>query len=158
MKRIFLMFLPLLMLLFAPAASAQSDGHGKGDRQRWMKEMRQYKMEYLTRQLELTDDQRQEFSTLYQQMDTEIDNANRDTRRMVRDVEKKGSSATALEQEKAAEAMFELKGKEGEIEMKYFPKFKKILKPAQLLKLKKAEQDFTRELMKHNREKKGQKK
>ena len=59
--------------------------------------------------------------------------------------------ASDTELEAAAQAVFDLKQKEGRIEAEYFEKFKEILTPRQLLKLKSAERKFAQYLMRHHR-------
>ena len=71
---------------------------------------------------------------------------------------KKNKEATDLEYEKLAEAQFEQKAREAKIELKYLKEFKTILTPRQLIKLKKAERDFSRELMKKHQERAAKRK
>ena len=111
--------------------------------------------EYIARKLDLSEEQKTKFLPLYNRMDEEMRQAAEQAMKMEREVRKKGKQATDLEYEKAAEAQFELKGKENIIEMKYF---KKMLSPCQLFKLKKAERDFSRELMKKHNERKRENK
>lgn len=122
------------------------------NQERWEKEMRQYKNDFIVKSLDITDAQKAKFLPLYNKMDDEIRCLNMQTMQLARTVKTKGASATDLEKEKAAEAQFELKGKEGAIEMKYFKEFRSILSPEQLFKLKGAERNFSRQLMNHNRE------
>lgn len=145
-----LMLLPIALLAQKPSAR---------EREAWMKEMQQVKNEYIARKLELSDEQKTKFLPLYNRMDEEMRQVAEQAMKMERSVRKKGPQATDLEYEKAAEAQFELKGKENRIEMKYFNDFKTMLTPRQLFKLKKAERDFSRELMKkHNERKRDNKK
>lgn len=75
----------------------------------------------------------------------------RETRKLEKDVKKKGDSATDAELEKAAEARAELKAKQGALEKEYFQKFKKVLTPEQLFKLGDTEKEFARKLMESNK-------
>lgn len=129
----------------------------QGDRQRWMKEMRQYKAEFIAKSLKLSDEQRQKFIPLYEEMEAQTNELQDQVRRMEKSVTEKGDKATDLELEKAAEAMTELKGKENVVEMRYFAEFKKVLDKRQLFQIKSAERKFTKELMRHNRQSKGKK-
>lgn len=147
-----LLILILLMVSLPTVIYAQKPT--ERERKVWMKEMRQYKNDFIARKLCLTEEQKAKFLPIYNKMDAEIYKLNDQTMRMERDVKKKGKDATDLEYEKAAEAQFELKAKEAEIEMKYFGEFKKVLNPQQLLKLKRVERDFSRDLMKRHHEKK----
>lgn len=150
MTRMFRIILAALIVTIMTVAPAYADGRpSKEQRDRWFKEMQQYKREYLVKEMDLTDEQKAKFLPVYDNMEQEIRRLHNETRQLVRDVDKKGDKATALEREKAAEASFELRSKEGAIEMKYYKEMKSFLSPDQLLKFKKAEDKFTRELMKH---------
>lgn len=146
-----LLFIFIALILLPIAMSAQKPT--QRERRAWMKEMQQYKNDYISRKLELTEDQKAKFLPLYNRMEEEERAIAEQTARMERDVRKKGDAASDLEYEKAAEAQFELKAKESQIELKYFREFKTVLSPKQLLKLKRAERDFSRELMKKHHEK-----
>ncbi|MDO4319877.1 MAG: hypothetical protein Q4C34_04810 [Bacteroidales bacterium] len=120
------------------------------DRQRWLGEMRNYKHDFLTKELSLTREQQRDFFPLYDEMEDEIARINAETR----EVETRASAnqdATDIELENAARTVFELKRAEGQIEMTYFDKFKTILTPRQLLLLKNTERRFTQQLVKHHR-------
>ena len=116
-----------------------------------MKEMQQFKNDFIAKKLNLTEEQKAKFLPLYNSMDEEIRKAQNEAEQLYRQTLKKGEKATDLEYEKAAEAVYELKGRENTIEMKYFNDYKQILSPNQLFQLKVAERDFTRQLMKQHR-------
>ena len=120
------------------------------DRQRWLAEIRQYKHEFLIKELELTDEQQGPFCQLYDQMEDDIEQLNSQTRALQQQVEA-NDQATDLEVTNAARTIFELKRAEGQIEMTYFDRFAKILTPRQLLNLKAAERKFTQHLVNHHR-------
>lgn len=124
---------------------------GNRERQAWMKEMQQYKNDFISKKLNLTEEQKSKFIPLYNQMEEEIRKTQDEADQLYRQTNQKGVKATDLEYEKAAEAAYELKGRENEIEMRYFKEFKGILNARQLFQLKDAERDFTRQLMKHQR-------
>lgn len=152
MKKTTLIFTLFLSLILAPLyVSAQNVEPGSRDRDAWMKEMQQFKNDFISRKLDLTDEQKNKFLPLYNQMDEEVRGIQEETRNLEKQTVDKGDKATELEYEKAAEALYELKGRENVIEMKYFDQFKKILTPKQLFKLKESERDFTRELMNQRR-------
>lgn len=120
------------------------------DRQRWLAEIRQYKHEFLIKELVLTDEQQGPFFELYDQMEDEIEQLNSQTRALQQQVEA-NDQASDLEVTNAARTIFELKRAEGQIEMTYFDRFAKILTPRQLLNLKSAERKFTQHLVNHHR-------
>lgn len=154
LKRIAFAIIAIAMISLPAIAQKNDNG---ADRQRWRKEMRQLKNDFMVRELKLTNDQREKFLPAYNAMEDEIDAVNRDTRKMTREVEKKGDAATELEYEKATDAMFEAKAREGAIEKKYVKQFRSVLSREQMFKLKRVEQKFTRELMKHHNDNGGSK-
>ncbi|MBD5312839.1 MAG: Spy/CpxP family protein refolding chaperone [Duncaniella sp.] len=150
MKRIALSLILVLSAILLPF-SAQAQRPSGREREAWMKEMQQFKNDFITKKLALTDEQKAKFIPLYNSMDEEIRKTQAETEKLYRNTSKKDSKVTDLEYEKAAEALYELKGRENDIEMKYFKEFKQILTPKQLFQLKDAERDFTRQLMKQHR-------
>lgn len=150
MKKVAILFTFLMAAIVLPVLAQGQRPSGR-DRESWMKEIQQYKNDYIAKKLELTDEQRAKFLPLYNAMDEEIRKAQDESEQLSRQTLSKEEKATDLEYEKAAEAMYELKGRENAIEMKYFNEYKTILTPRQLFKLKDAEKDFTRELMKQHR-------
>lgn len=135
----------------APQQREQPQRHGRnGNREeykQWMEQMRKYKNDFLTRELKLTDEQKEKFLPLYEKMDAEKRQVERDTRHMEHAVREKGDKATDLELEKAADALVELGGKQNEIERRYHAEFKKILTKRQLFNLSDAERKFQKNLM-----------
>lgn len=122
----------------------------EADRQRWLSEIRQYKHEFLIKELSLTDDQQAPFFELYDKMEDEIEQLNLQTRELEQQIQA-NDQASDLEVTNAARTIFELKRAEGQIEMTYFERFAKILNPRQLLHLKAAERKFTQQLVNHHR-------
>jgi len=152
MKRV--LTFAIIVLLTVPAIWAQPDGIQQ-DRKRWFREMTQYKHEFLAKELSLTKEQEEKFFPMYDKMESETRELNRQARSMEKTVQDKGDKATDLEYEKAAEALQELKGKEGAVETRYFNDFKTVLTKKQLFQLKQAERKFTHMIMNHHRGPKG---
>lgn len=142
----------ILTLLFASSVTAEAQQRKRltaEDRQKYLGEMRQFKHEFLVKELELTRDQQNAFFPVYDKMDDELTQVADETR----DLENKVAAdekATDTELESAARTVFEQKSKEGDIEKAYFDKFKGILSPRQLLKLKSAERKFTQQLVRQH--------
>ncbi len=143
----------LLMLLFSAMSM-----HATDNRAKWFKELRQYKHEFLAKELGLTKDQQSKFFPIYSEMTKKIMRLNDDTRAMEGRIDRSKTDVSDLEYEKGAEALFELKAKEAKIENEYYPKFKQILTPKQLYLLPKAEKKFTRQLMRQHNKAKSNKK
>lgn len=141
------LFIALLML----PLSLGAQGKKPENRDAWMKEMQQYKVEYISKALNLSEEQKTKFASLYNAMDDEIRKTQKMAENIAKQTSKNEAKATDAEFERAAMTLYELKGKENAIEMRYFREFKKILSPKQLFRLKDVERDFTMQLMKHQR-------
>ncbi len=145
-KRTVLTIILLLSVASFASAAAQSSVLSPDDRQRWLSEIRNYKHDFLARELDLSREQQNEFFPLYDEMEDRIEALNAQARDIEANVSE-NPDAGDLEILGAAYAQFELKKLEGEIELEYYDKFKEILKPQQLLQLKNAEKLFTRQLV-----------
>ena len=153
MHRYILLLFSLLMLSLS--ASADHPGKPDGDREAWMKEMQQYKIDYLVKKLDLTDEQKAAFVPLYTRMDNELRAAIDKCWNLTRQVKKKGKAATEADYLAASQAQWDCKAQEARIESSYYSEFKKILTPSQLFSLKPAEQQFMKNVMKKHREHHG---
>lgn len=145
MNRIYLII--LFIATVASSALAQPRPTPE-NRERWKSELRNYKHDFMVRELDLSRDQQSKFFPLYDQMEDSIEQINTDTRELEKRI---GDDASDIETEAAARALFGQKSREGQLELEYFDSFKTILTPRQLLKLKSAERQFMRRLMHHNR-------
>lgn len=141
----------MVMFFGSLALSAQDkDQVKRGDRERFMTEMRNFKHDFLAKELDLSKDEQREFFPIYDRMEDEIGKLNDETRQLERKIEK-DKNASDLELETATKAIVDQKGKEALIEGEYYEKFKSILSPRQLFNLKNAERKFNQELMRHHR-------
>ena len=131
----------ILVLAIASATSAQNS------RTKFQSDMYQAKHEMIIEEVGLTMTQQKQFMPLYEQMEREIYEVNRNARALANEVEKK-KNPTDKDYEAAASALSNTRMREGEIEAKYFEKFSKILSKKQLFLLKQAEVKFTREVLK----------
>ncbi len=142
----------LLFLIAIMLCSLSVDAqNNRPDKKQWLEEMRQLRVNFIAKNLQLTKEQRDKFVPAYESMSRELEKVMGETHQLYRTVKKKGAAASEIEKEKAAEAMYECKGKENQIEMKYFIKFKTILTSDQLLNLKATEHRFNKRLMKQRR-------
>ena len=130
-----------MVIAITAAASAQNG------RTKFATDMYQAKHEMIIEELGLTQTQQKQFMPLYEQMEREIYQVNRNARALAAEVEKK-KNPSDRDYEVAASALSNTRMREGEIEAKYFEKFSKILSKKQLFLLKQAEGKFTREMLK----------
>lgn len=147
MKRNIIFLFTVCLLSFTSAFAQQPQDKAK--REQWFKNMVQTKIDYLSKQMDLTPEQKSRFEKQYTAMSMETARLANDTRALQRSVAKK-DNASDVEYEKAAEAVAEFKSKEGAIELKYFNQFKAYLTKKQLFQLKNAEHKWMRELMRHH--------
>ena len=127
-------------MAIATAATAQNS------RSKFSTDMYQAKHEMIIRECGLTMTQQKQFMPLYEQMEREIYQVNRNARALAKEVESK-TNPSDRDFEAAASALSTTRMREGEIEAKYFDKFSKILSKKQLFQLKQAEVNFTREMV-----------
>lgn len=139
MKR--LISILIAVFVVTGALTAQNSGRSK-----FATDMYQAKHEMIIEELGLTPSQQKKFMPLYEQMEREIYQVNRNARALASEVEKK-KNPTDRDYEVAASALSSTRVQEGDIEVKYFEKFSKILTKKQLFQLKRAEAKFTREMI-----------
>lgn len=136
----------IMVLAISTVATAQKN------RTKFATDMYQAKHEMIIEELGLTQTQQKQFMPLYEQMEREIYQVNRNARALASEVEKK-KNPTDKDYEAAASALSQTRVQEGDIEAKYFEKFSKILSKKQLFLLKQAEMKFTREMLSKKRKK-----
>ena len=139
----------LIICIVVGSLSLMADGpRNRANREQWYNNMIQTKIDYLSKQMNLTPQQKEKLEKSYRDMSNETSRLARDTRSLERQVSKKANPSD-LEYEKAAEAITEFKAKEGAVELKYFNQFKTFLNKKQLFQLKLAENKWMDELMRH---------
>ena len=136
-------FVSILILVLAITTTATA----QNSRTKFQTDMYQAKHEMIIEEVGLTMTQQKQFMPLYEQMEREIYEVNRNARALANEVEKK-KNPSDRDYEAAASALSNTRIREGEIEAKYFDKFSKILSKKQLFLLKQAEAKFTREMLK----------
>lgn len=139
MKRI--VSILIMVMALTTVATAQNG------RTKFATDMYQAKHEMIIEELGLTMTQQKQFMPLYEQMEREIYQVNRNARALAKEIENK-KNPSDRDYEAAASALSSTRIREGEIEAKYFDKFSKILSKKQIFLLKQAEAKFTREMLK----------
>ncbi len=140
-----------IVLSQASVVSAQPpQSTDEAGRQKWMTELRNFKHDFMIKELDIPADKQKEFFSAYDSMEDEISDLNAQTRSLEQKV-LSDPDASDVELEAAARAQFELKSQESKIELEYYEKFKNILSPKQLIRIKNTERKFTQQLMQHHR-------
>lgn len=139
-----------VLMVMSVCAWAQPPVASAPDRDKIMSELRPYQHEFLTKELKLTKEQARDFFPVYDRMDEELQQIADETRDFERRVNE-NANASDTEIEAASQAVFSQKEREGKLELEYYEKFKEILTPRQLLRLKSAERQFTQRLLRQHR-------
>lgn len=141
----------LLFLLFAVLFAVPSFAQKK-DKEEKKKEMLEFKIEFLAKEMELRDDQKKQFKEIYTQMESE----RRAIFKKIKQAEKsiKGNkNATEADYDRASKEIAAARNQMTQIENKYEAKFASFLSKKQIFKMKEAETKFM-ETMRNCRDKK----
>ena len=142
-------FILPIILLFISTVSFSQDFKEKREK------VKALKVAYITEQLELTTDEAQKFWPIYNAFDEKQSELRHEKMRAILDrfkpgnVEKlseKDASNSLAQMEKIEEDLFNLK-------KKFIKDLQSVISAKKIIKLKKAEEDFNRELLKQMREK-----
>ncbi len=150
MKLSHLCIVVAIAAMMAMPATGAAQTSGGQQRSGWATRMLDYKHQLIVEQANLTKAQEQRFMPLYEAMEQEIYNVNSDARLLARKVDAM-EKPTDEQYAKAAEALSRAKLAEGQIEQRYYDKFAQILSKKQLFLLKKAEINFTRNMLSRGR-------
>lgn len=151
-----LIFLLMCFLSVGLCQAQDNKKHQNKRSQEMWKELQDFKLKFLAKEMDLEDSQIPKFNELYNQMTEEKVKIFRETR----DLEKKlknNSSATDEDYAGVSKAITSAKEKDAEIEKAYDKKFSAFLSQKQIYKLKQAEEKF-RQKMQHLRKNNDKKK
>lgn len=116
-----------------------------------MQEVKAQKSAYITSKLQLTTEEAQLFWPIYNEMDRKQDAIRTELRELHRD----GKNDLDLTEAEAAQMIqkgLEIRQKELDLERAYAERFKKSIGSLKTLRLRKAERDFNREVLRRYRE------
>lgn len=143
-----LLVMVLALSLRAQAEDRRSRPSTPSERQRWEVEMTEYKHDVLTRELGLKEEQKTQFFALYDALDRERRAAFGKARHARKAVKAK-AKATDAELTEAARLEVTAAQTAGNLEVKYFNEYSRVLTPQQLFKLADVERKMMRDLRKH---------
>ena len=104
-KTIFLLTLIVMLVPFVNLSAQTTDADSLDRKETFMKEFRDYKHRFLTKELSLSREQRDKFFPLYDQMEDETATLNNETRQLERRISDSTEKVSDLEYEKATEAL-----------------------------------------------------
>lgn len=145
--------LSILILLFIGTVCLSANAQNPDrNREQWLSEMRELKHDFLARQLRLSADQREKFFDIYDRMDEEMNRVQAEAKAAESRIYDADASAVSdADYDEAINAQLALKEKESEIEKRSYEELKAVLSRKQLFELKKAERDFTMQIMRQHR-------
>ena len=149
------LFILIAAIVFAIPSFAQK--HGNKDHEAKKKEMLEFKLKFLSEQMELKEEQKKQFYEVYSQMESE----RRAIYKKIRNAEKSiknNKDASEADYDKASKEITEAKAEMAQIEKKYDDKLATFLSKKQLYKLKEAETTFTEKMRSCRDKKKSEKK
>lgn len=117
-------------------------------------EVQDFKMKYLAQEMQLKEDQKEQFFKLYDEMCRKRFEVMKPAWTLEKNLKKK-SSPSEEEYQEAAEAMSNAKEKSAAIEKEYGEKFAKFLSQKQIFKMKEAEEEFRKKMQEMRQNKKG---
>ena len=154
-----ILLLIIVSVAISGTAFAQKKESAKS-REEMRKELREFKIKFMAQEMDLNDEQKQQFAEVYGKMSDERIQLFEQTRALERKL-KKETSPSEEDYAKVSKAITEAKEKDAEIEKRYDAQFSKFLTSKQIFKMKGAEEKFRQKMseMRHNRQKKhdGQK-
>lgn len=136
----------------ALCGQAQRPDNGRRQ-QRGREQLIEYRHKFLAKDLNLSADQQSRFFALYDEMSERLEAANDEFRDICQKIDT-DSKLSDVAFESYAERLFEQKKIEADIERDYYDKFKQILTPKQLARLKPAETKIIRNLNRFHRNRK----
>ncbi len=139
MKKI--IFLLTITAFFINPSLVLAQNDDKAHQDRWEK-YRSEKVAFLTNKLDLSSSEAQKFWPVYNEMDKERSEVQRDRRELDRQVREATEKLSDAEITKLTRAYASNAEKEGSLATKYNEEFLKILSPQKVLKLYKAENEF----------------
>lgn len=138
-KNLFLLF---LAVLFAVPSFAQKQEDK--DKEARRKEMLEFKLDYLAKEIDLRDDQKKQFNELYTQMEVERRAIYKKIKKAEKSVADKDASEAAYE--KASKEIQAARAEMVQIEQQYDEKFASFLSKKQMFKLREAEGKFMQKM------------
>lgn len=141
-----IVFTFFLLWFFSFPAFSQEKHHSKE------KELREFKMKFLAQEMELKEDQKNKFYTLYQEMSDRMKEVYKESVAMKRKISGM-QDVSEDDYKKLRDAEQKAADQAKEIEKEYDKKFSEFLTQKQLYKLKEAEKEFRNKIkeMRHNK-------
>jgi Spy/CpxP family protein refolding chaperone len=131
----------LLLFLLLGYFSAWSQAGGR------LAQVKSAKIAFITRELDLTEEEAQKFWPVYNKYEAEREEHRRKLMRDMNDARKNFDQLNDREIEQSIEQYLALRQQEVDIDKKYYPEFKRVLPIKKVAKLYAAEKRFQKEVL-----------
>lgn len=152
-----LLLLGLILFSVIPAFAQKSDQGKDKDKEKSRQEMLDFKLDFISSEMDLKDSQKKQFVELYSKMETE----RRAILKRIKTAEKSVSdnkNASEADYEKASREISTARSEMVQIEKNYDEKFSKFLTQKQMFKMKEAENKFLQKMQECKQKKKHERK
>jgi len=144
MRTFIIRLLPAIILVMSGiSTSAQSDDDTPPER---LREIKAQKSAFITARLELTPEEAQQFWPIYNEFDDKQASLRKDLRALLKDPAN-GAGMSEAEAAGLLEKGLQFRQREVDLEKSYAERFKKCIGAVKTLRLRKAEHDFNREVL-----------
>lgn len=140
------------ILLIIALLGCMSGFAQKQDREKMKEDIQKFKIDYLAKEMSLTEKEKAEFAPLYKEYDDELRKTGEESFRFERELKKKKDAATDADYKKLSELKKKSRDDFDAVTKKYDEKFEKILSAKQIYTMHKGEEKFF-EKMKEMRKK-----
>lgn len=134
--------------------AVNAHGHDGKKHDKMFEEIQEFKMKFLAQEMELKDDQKDQFFKLYNEMCRKRFEVMKPAWKLEKEL-KENPSASEEQYQAAANAMNNAKDKCAAIEKEYGEKFSKFLTQKQIFQMKAAEEKFREKMQEMRQNKKG---
>lgn len=157
MKHSAIILIVLILSIFSTSVIAQTEGkkemprteneRGKGkDGNEHIKRFKEFRRDFLTKKVQMTQEEADKFFPLYDELGDKKFKLQAEVGEKMRKVWDEDNASDA-DYNAVLDALEEIPVKEAALEKEYGQKFRKILSPKKMFRLKMAENEFSRELM-----------
>lgn len=142
------------LLLIAAILVCMTGFAQKQDRAKMMEDIQKFKIDYLAKEMSLSEKDKAEFATLYKEYDDELRKTGEETFKFERQLKKK-KDATDEDYKKLAEMQKKSRQDFDAVTKKYDEKFEKILSAKQIYTMHKGEEKFFEKMKEMRKKHKG---
>lgn len=131
-----------LFLMFLIPAFAQPNG---ADRKKMNEEILKFKIDFLAKEMQLSDKEKSDFTLVYKECDAKLREATREARRAERELHKKQNPSES-DYQKLSDLQRNAREKSSKIIAEYDEKYQKILSAKQIYTMHQAEEKFMKKM------------